>query len=132
MGNKTEFFVDAGNIKFRSAFRDSMYAVIKEKDESGLFNGPSDIFYVSFAIGYHFNKQIEIASKSINHVNLVSLDRGIKELMVQLILKRNPKIEDSKKLWSEVEKYAEYGIQILYNSWKEKNDFLDINSILEL
>ncbi len=127
---KIEEFIDAGNIKFRSAYRDSMYFVIKEKDDTGLLVGMSEMFYVTFAIGYHFNQQVEIAPKSINHVNLVSLDRDIKELMVRLVLKRKPQITDAKELWKEVETYAEYGIQVLYNSWKE-NNFLDIYKILE-
>jgi hypothetical protein len=129
---KTEDFIDdAGNVKFKSAFRDSMYYVIRDKDKTHLFKGISSIFYTAFAIGYHFDKQLDIAPKSINHVNLVSLDRGIKELMVKLILKRKKEIIDSKDLWREVEKYAEYGIQVLFNSLKEKENFLDIPSILE-
>lgn len=123
-------YIDAGNVKFRSAFRDSMYFVIRDKDQSGLFGSISKIFYTAFAIGYHFDKKEEIAKKSINHVNLVSLDRGIKELMVRLVLKRKPNIENPKDLWKEVEKYAEYGIQILFETWK-KNNILDIDEILE-
>jgi hypothetical protein len=126
-----ESFVDAGNIKFKSAFRDSMYEVIEKKDETGLLKGKSKIFYTAFAIGYHFNKTEPIAKKSINHVNLVSFDRDIKELMVVLILKRHPKIKDSKELWSLVEQYAEYGIQVLFNTLKEKDNSLDINFLLE-
>ena len=47
--------VDAGNIKFRSAFRDTMYGVLKKKDESGVLKNLGDIFYACFAIGYHFD-----------------------------------------------------------------------------
>ena len=126
-----ESFVDAGNIKFKTAFRDSMYEVIEKKDETGLLKGKSKIFYTAFSVGYHFDKKEPIAKKSINHVNLISFDRDIKELMVILILKRNPKIKDPKELWGLVEQYAEYGIQVLFNSWKEKDNFLDIKSLLE-
>lgn len=123
-------FIDVGNLKFRSAFRDSMYFVIRDKDKSGLFNNMAKIFYTAFSIGYHFEKKESIAKKSINHVNLVSLDRSIKELLVRLILKRKPNIENPKELWKDVETYAEYGIQILFESWKE-NNILDIDLILE-
>ena len=123
-------FLD-GNIKFRSFYRDSMYKVIENKDKSGLFNGPSSIFYTAFAIGYHFDKQDQIKPKAINHTNLVSLDREIKELMIRLILKRKPKLNEPKELWKEVETYAEYGIQVLFEALKNKNYELDISEILE-
>jgi len=126
----TERFVDAGNVKFKSAFRDSMYFVIRQKDETGLLGGLPELFYAAFAIGYHFNKQETIAKKSINHVNLVSLERSVKEMMVLLVLKRKPNITEPKDLWREVETYAEYGIQVLFNAWK-KNNVLEINEILE-
>lgn len=131
MKDKVDFFVEAGNIKFRTSFRDSVYKVIESRDQSGLFNGPTLIFYVAFSIGYHFNKQMLIGRGAINHVNLVSMDRGIKELMAQLILKRKPQVKESKELWEEVEKYAEYGIQVLHNSLTENSSSLDILSILE-
>ncbi len=126
-----DFFVDAGNIKFRTNFRESMYYILRDKDQTGLFSSISDIFYNAFAIGYHFEKQEEIAPHSINHVNLVSLDRSVKELMVKLIVKRKPYMNDSKELWKEVEMYAEYGIQVLFNSWKKNNHMLEIDDLLE-
>lgn len=122
-------FIDAGNVKFRSAFRESMYFVIRDKDESGLFKSISHLFYVAFAIGYHFDKQSDIKKNAINHVNLVSFDRDIKELMARLILKKDSTITDSKKLWKEVEKYAEYGIEVLFESWKKKG-YLEIPEIV--
>jgi len=126
-----DFIDDIGNVKFRTAFRDSMYSVLKSKDESGIFNNLGHIFYTAFSIGYHFDKQVEIARKSINHVNLVSLkERDMKELIVVLVLKRKQDIKNPKDLWREVEKYAEYGIQVLFNSWKEKG-FIEIDEILE-
>ncbi len=130
MNSIEPFIEDAGNVKFRSCFRDSMYAVLRKKDKTGLFGSVSEIFYTAFAIGYHFNKKTPLSKKPINHVNLVSFDRDIKELMVMLILKKNPSISKPKELWSEVEQYAEYGIQVLYDNWKEKN-VLDINSIIK-
>jgi hypothetical protein len=131
MSKIDKFIHEAGNVKFRSAYRDSMYFVIKDKDETGLLSGPSNIFYVAFAIGYHFNKQEEIAKKAINHVNLVSLDIGIKELMARMVLKKKPEINNPEDLWKEVEKYAEYGIQVLFNTLQEKGNVLDIPTILE-
>ena len=119
-----------GNIKFRSFYRDSMYKVIQRRDKSGLFDGPTSIFYTAFAIGYHFNKQTKIASNSVNHTNLVNFERNIKRLMIRLVLKRKPSIKDSKMLWKEVETYAEYGIQILFKSLKAKDYELDISEIL--
>jgi len=128
---KADKFTDAGNIKFRSAYRESMYFKMRDDDQSGLFSSISEMFYTAFAIGYHFDKQEEIAKKSINHVNLVSLDRDIKELMVRLILKRKGDIDTPKDLWKEVEKYAEYGIQVLFNTWKDNNNSVVVESILE-
>jgi len=125
-----EKFVDAGNVKFRSCYRDSIYNLIKDKDNTRLFNSISEMFYVAFSIGYHFNKNEKLGAKPINHVNLVSLDRDIKELMVHLILKRNPNITDPKELWKEVETYAEFGIQVLHDAWKN-NNYLVIANILE-
>ena len=108
-----------------------MYFKMRDDDQSGLFTSISEMFYTAFAIGYHFDKQEEIAKKSINHVNLVSLDRDIKELMVRLILKKKGDIYDPKNLWKEVEKYAEYGIQVLFNTWKDNNNSVVVESILE-
>ncbi len=130
----TELYIeDAGNVKPRSAYRDSMYAVIKNQDKSGLFSvkGMTKLFYTAFAIGYHFNKKEQIAKGAINHVNLVSFDRNIKELMVLLILKRKPDIESPKELWKEVSEYAEYGIQVLFDSWKT-NNIIDVDNILKM
>lgn len=131
-----DFFVDAGNIKFRSAHRDSMYHYIRENDNYNLFSkdgaGMTGLFNTAFSIGYHFDEQRPIDNKNaINHVNLVSIDRDTKELMTLLILKRKPEIEEAKDLWSEVEKYAEYGIQVLYNAFKNNGNKLIIDSILE-
>ena len=130
-----DFFVDAGNVKFRSAYRDSMYHVIREKDHYRLFTkkaGITGLFNTAFSIGYHFDEQTPIDIKnSINHVNLVSIDRSAKELMVLLVLKRKPEINDPKDLWTEVEMYAEYGIKVMFNSFKDNGDKLVINSILE-
>jgi hypothetical protein len=126
-----EIIDNAGNQKFRSAYRDSMYFVIRKKDKTGVFDNLPNLFYTSFAIGYHFNKQEEIASKAINHVNLVSLkERPIKQLMAFLVMKRHQNLTKPKEVWKEVEKYAEYGIQVLYNSWKEKDE-INIKSILK-
>jgi hypothetical protein len=111
-----------------------MYHEIRDSDPSEIFSqinsGVGGIFYVAFAIGYHFDKQDKIASGSINHVNLVSLDPEIKALMVELILKKKPQLEEPKELWKEVEMYAEYGIQVLFNSWKKNDRMLDIEDIL--
>ena len=129
-----EFYIDdAGNVKPRSAFTDSMYKVIRNKDKSGLFSGKggmTKLFYSAFAIGYHFNKKELIAKGSVNHVNLISFDRKTAELMVLLILKRKPDIENPKELWKEVSEYAEYGIQILFESWK-KNNLIEVDEILK-
>jgi hypothetical protein len=89
------------------------------------------VFYIAFSIGYHFNQQASLTKGSINHVNLVSFDRDIKELMVKLVLNRNPNIDDPKELWSNVETYAEYGVQVLYNSWKKNNKMIELDSIVE-
>ncbi len=134
--NNLDFFVDAGNIKFRSTYRDSMYHVIREKDHYGLFTkniGITALFNTAFSIGYHFDKQTPIIDRPnlVNHVNLVSIDRGVKELMVQLVLKRKPDIDNPKDLWAEVGMYAEYGIQVMFNSFKDSGDKLVISSILE-
>jgi len=138
--NKIDRFLDAGNIKFRTNFRDSMYHALREGDrtrlegqeeEDGLFSSMTDLFCDAFAIGYHFNKSEDIAPNSTNHVNLVSIDRDIKELLVHLVLKRKPEISDPKELWKEVNKYSEYGIQVLFNSWKKNNRNLDLKDILE-
>ena len=131
-----DFFADAGNVKFRSAYRDSMYHIIREKDHYRLFTkdnaGITGLFNTAFSIGYHFDEQTPIDIKnSINHVNLVSIDRSAKELMVLLVLKRKPEINDPKDLWTEVEMYAEYGIKVMFNSFKDNGDKLVINSILE-
>jgi len=125
-----EEYIDAGNIKFKTVFRESMYFRIRDSDKTGLFSNMSMIFYSAFAIGYHFNKKTPIASKSINHVNLVSLDRDIKELIIRLVLKRNLELKNPKDLWREVEQYAEYGIQVIFDAWKEK-EILDIADILK-
>lgn len=127
---EVEEYIGAGNIKFRTAYRESMYFRIRDQDKTGLFSNMPKLFYAAFAIGYHFNKKTKIASKSINHVNLVSLDRDIKELMVRLVIKRNSRLKDPKDLWREVEQYAEYGIQVLFDAWKEKG-ILDVDAILE-
>ena len=134
--NNLDFFVDAGNIKFRSVYRDSMYHVIREKDHYRLFTkdnaGITGLFNTAFSIGYHFDGQKPIDKKNaINHVNLVSIDRSVKELMVLLILKRKPEINDPKNLWAEVEMYAEYGIRLMFNSFIDNGNKLVINSILE-
>jgi hypothetical protein len=139
--NNIDSYLDAGNIKFRSNFRDSMYHVLREKDktkligededEDGLLSNITNLFCNAFAIGYHFNKAVDIAPNSTNHVNLVSIDRDIKELMVHLILKRHPDMTDPKELWKEVNRYSEYGIQVLFNSWNEKNRILDLSDIME-
>ena len=107
-----------------------MYFLMRDKDKTGLFNSISEMFYAAFAVGYHFNKQEPLGKKPINHVNLVSFDRDIKELMATLILKKNPDIDDPKKLWREAEVYAEYGIQVIFNAWK-KNEVLVISDIIE-
>jgi len=127
---EVEKHLAAGNIKFRTAFRESVYFRMRDQDRTGLFSNLPKIFYTAFAIGYHFNKKTPIASKSINHINLVSLDRSVTELMVRLVLKKSPKLEDSKDLWREVEQYAEYGIQVLFDVWKEKG-IMDVDVILE-
>lgn len=138
--NSIDRFLDAGNIKFRTNFRDSMYHPLRDGDktrldggqeEDGLFSNITHLFCDAFAIGYHFNKNVDIAPNSTNHVNLVSMDRDVKELMAHLVLKRKPDISDPKELWKEVNTYAEYGIQVLFNSWKKNNKILDINDILE-
>lgn len=129
--NKIEKFVDAGNIKFTTRHRESIYHVLRSDDTTGLFSSISNTFYTAFAIGYHFESMDKIAPKSVNHVNLTNFDRGTKELMVQLILKREPNIDDPKELWKLVEMYAEYGIQVLFNSWKKNYKMLDIEDILE-
>lgn len=126
-----EEFIDAGNIKFHSIHRESIYHVLRSDDMTGLLSSISNTFYVAFAIGYHFDSMDEIAPRSINHVNLTNFDRATKELMVRLILKRKPNIDDPKELWKQVEMYAEYGIQVLFNSWKKNYKMLDINDILE-
>ena len=123
-------FVDAGNIKFKTVFRESKYHVIRDKDTTGLFGDITRLFYDAFAIGYHFKKQTPIGKNSINHVNLVSFDRDIATLMATLVSKRSPTIKDPKELWKEVEAFAEYGIQVLYEEWERKGA-LDIDAILE-
>ena len=122
-------FVEAGNIKFKTSERESMYQHLRENDETGLFTNLGDIFYTAFSIGYHFDDKKELKKGAINHVNLVSIPQEIRELMVILVLKRNPKITNPKELWKDVELYAEYGINVLFNSWKEKRR-LDIDDIL--
>lgn len=129
--NKLEYFVDAGNIHFKTHYKDSMYDTLREKDESKLFTSITEIFYDAFAIGYHFDQTVPIASPSINHVNLVSFDHSVKELMAQLVLKRKTNIDDPKELWKEVEMYAEYGIKVLFNSWNKNHKTLNIDDILE-
>ncbi len=136
-----EKFVDAGNIKFRTVHREAMYWKLRDTDvtvldaenikKSEKIFTLENLFYMAFAIGYHFNQQIPIGKNAINHQNLVSLDRDIKLLMVHLILKRKGNIDNPKKLWGEVETYAEYGIKVLFNSLKDNNNILEINKILE-
>jgi hypothetical protein len=123
-------FLDAGNVKFKTAYREEMYHYLRDNDDTGLFHNIQDIFCIAFAIGYHFDKQKEIEKSSINHVNLVSIPSEAKEMMVNLILARKPDIENPKELWKEAEKYAEYGIVVLFNSWKTKK-MLDMDDILE-
>ena len=134
--NNLDFFTDAGNVKFHSAYRDSMYHVIRDKDHYRLFTkdnaGITGLFNTAFSIGYHFDEQTPIDRKnSINHVNLVSIKRSVKELMVLLVLKRKPEIIDPKDIWEEVEMYAEYGIKVMFNSFIDNGNRLVINSILE-
>jgi len=125
-----ENFIDAGNVKFKTNVRESMYFRIRDKDDSGLLKSITNLFYIAFAIGYHFDKQKPIETKSINHTNLTNFDRSIKELMVKLILKRKSNFSNPKELWKEVETYAEYGITVLYNSWNEKKK-IELKDILE-
>jgi len=126
------YIIDAGNIKFKTVFIESMYHRIMKTDQTGLFsNKPMQkLFYSAFAVGYHFNRKTPIATKSTNHVNLVSFSRDVKELMIRLVLKRSPELKNPKELWHEVEQYAEYGIQVIFDAWKEK-EILDIATILE-
>jgi len=119
------------NIKLHTTVRDSKYHVLRDQDESGLFGqreAVREIFCMAFAIGYYFNEQKPIGKGSINHVNIVSLDLEFKQLATLLILKRKPDITDPKELWKEIEIYAEYGIEVLFNSWKDKG-ILDIADI---
>lgn len=118
-----------GNVKFRTAYRESMYFQVRNHDTTGLFKSMTHLFYTAFAIGYYFNKKTKIAKKAINHTNLVSFDLEIKQLMVELVLKRNKTNLNPKELWREVEEYAEYGITVLYDSWK-KNNIFDIDDII--
>lgn len=114
--------INDGSIKFKSNRRDSHYYPIKEKDQFGLFNNVSDIFYASFAIGFNFNKQKELLTDSINHVNLFNMDKKQKELMASLVLSRHSdEISNSKELWSIVERYAEYGVEVLHESLKRNH-----------
>ena len=130
MKDVSNFVENVGNIKFFTSYRESMYFEIREKDKSGTFGtGLSNIFYCAFSIGYHFDKEEDKKRGSINHVNLISLDKSVKELMTLLILKRYPDIKSPKELWKKVERYAEYGIQVLYKSWSDKK-ILDINFVL--
>jgi len=124
-----EKYVDVGNVKFRSGHRDSMYFVLRDKDDSKLFSSIPSIFYTAFAIGYHFDRFSDIPPKAINHINLVSMDREIKELMVILMLKRFQDM-DPKDLWKKVEMYAEYGIEVLFNHWKENKNSIILDQLI--
>ncbi len=145
-----EKFKRVGNIKFRTNYRESMYWKLRDtdfsrlesstakKDEGGVFSSLNDIFSTAFAIGYHFDKQLPVTRMGkltpVNHVNLVSFvdNRSeVADLMVILILKRKPEITNPKILWAEVEKYAEYGIKVLFNSIQDKKNILEIDDIIE-
>lgn len=129
------FIDEASAFKLSTAFREEMYFRIREaekkEDKPNLLTDNHTLYYTAFAIGYHFdNNPKEVLKSSIAFINVNAINREIAELMVRLVLKRKPEIDDSRELWSEIEKYAECGIQILYDNWKE-NKMVDVSEILE-
>ena len=123
---------DAVKHKVSTGFREEMYHKIRaaEKKEKGtnLLIDNHVLYNTAFAIGYHFNEQKDPGTTAFINVNV--MDREIKDLMVRLILKRKPELDAWKDVWGEIEKYAEGGIQILYDNWKERK-MADIAEILE-
>ncbi len=114
-------YVDDGTIRFRTNHREK-YHRIRDKDEYGLFSNVVEILYTAFAIGFYYNQQKDITADAINHANLMSFDRNVKEIMALLTLSRHKEeITSSKDLWSIVGRYAEYGIDVLYNKLEENH-----------
>lgn len=116
--------------KFVTKHRDDMYHVIRDNDDSGIFSEMTDIFLISFSIGFHRKiRKTAKGSGSINHVNCSSIPIEIQDLIILLVLDRHKEIECSDDLWMMVEEYAEAGIEVLYESLRLSEWVLDIRTL---
>lgn len=116
--------------KFRTLHRDDMYHVIRENNDTGMFDSMVDIFLMAFAIGFHKKERQSIkGSGAINHVNASALTPEKEDLIILLMLDRHPEIKDCNQMWDAVEEYAEGGIHSLYESLRLSGWVLNIESI---
>ena len=115
--------------KFKTCHRDDMYHVIWENDPAKLFSSMVNIFLMSFAVGFHLEKRAALGPGSINHVNMVNIGSDHQDLIIVLMLDRHPDLSNAQDLWAMVEEYAEYGIQVLFESLKRSDWVLDIDDV---
>lgn len=120
--------------RYRTLHRDDMYHPIRDNDQTGMFKQINSIFLMSFAIGFH-RRMLESVKggNSDNHVNNLSIDSEIQDVIILMILDRHTEItspEQKDQLWSLVEQYAEGGIKVLYESLRLSEWVLDVDSVI--
>ena len=116
--------------KFRTLHRDDMYHVIEENDRIKMFSRVIDTFMMAFAIGFHLNKRKHVTgSDAINHTNMSYISVDNQDLIILLMLDRHPEIETASELWSMVEDYAEFGIEVLFESLRRSDWVLDMDDV---
>lgn len=115
--------------KIKSNYR-LYYEELEEIEKIGFFKNRGDTFLCSFAIGYHFKATGDLKN-SISVVNTSSLSLNARGLVVELIHYRHPDLKTAEDIWKMAEGYAEWGIQVLYNSVISNNNHLFIDDILQ-
>lgn len=119
--------------RYRTLHRDDMYYPIRDNDQTGMFKQINTIFLMSFAIGFHRGLLESVKGSSDNHVNNMSIDSEIQDVIILMVLDRHTEItspEQKDQLWSLVEQYAEGGVKVLHESLRLSEWVLDVNSVI--
>ena len=123
-------FVDNVIYKLKTDHRDDMYKELSLIETSGIFSGPlSERMLIAFAIGFKLGTRKSIRN-STPFINVSTLDKDTRRLLLTMVSRRHPEIEDYTQLWDTVGEYAESGIEVLYNAVKTNNDYFSIRSII--
>jgi len=104
--------------------------VLRNKDKTGLFRDVTSTFLLAVAVGLYFNKTKSNTKGAINHVNLPSLDKSAIDVLTTMIIHKNPDVKSHEEVCKLMNNYAEYGINVIFNSWKHNNFLFDINKLI--